>query len=87
MTGFFNDIKKEYEIWNNYCKQFDLSNINIKYKYAHSIRVVKWCYKIKPNKLSKLIGLYHDIARFPQYTKYNTYNDLISIDHGNEGAE
>ena len=37
--------------------------------------------------LAKLIGLLHDIARFEQYTRYQTFRDIESIDHGNLGAE
>ena len=87
MSKFFRDIEEEYNIWNNYCNKFDLLQKDIKYKYEHSLRVAAWCYKIKPDKLSKLIGLYHDIARFSQFTKFHTYNDLISLDHGFEGAK
>ena len=87
MNKFFNDIKEEYNIWNNYCNTFDLLDINLKYKYEHSIRVSKWSYNIKPDKLSKLIGLYHDVARFPQYKKFKTFNDIISINHGIEGSK
>ena len=87
MSKFFKDIEKEYNIWNDYSNKFDLLQKDIKYKYEHSLRVAAWCYKIKPNKLSKLIGLYHDVARFSQFTKFHTYNDLISLDHGFEGAK
>lgn len=47
--------------------------------------------KLQLNKedieLATLIGLLHDIARFEQYTKYKTFVDRKSIDHGNLGAE
>ena len=37
--------------------------------------------------IATLIGLLHDIARFEQYTKYHTFKDAESIDHGDLGAE
>lgn len=32
-------------------------------------------------------GLLHDVGRFPQYKKYGTFFDSISVDHGDLGAE
>ena len=37
--------------------------------------------------IATLIGLLHDIARFEQYTKYHTFKDSQSIDHGDLGEE
>lgn len=32
-------------------------------------------------KVAYLSGLFHDIGRFPQLIEFNTFNDLISVDH------
>ncbi len=37
--------------------------------------------------LAKIIGLLHDIARFEQYTRYRTFHDKASFDHGNFGSK
>lgn len=37
--------------------------------------------------LSEVIGLLHDLARFQQVTKYRTFVDAESFDHGAVGAE
>ena len=37
--------------------------------------------------LAETIGLFHDIGRFPQYTKYKTFRDSISVNHGLLGVE
>ncbi len=37
--------------------------------------------------LAKIIGLVHDVGRFPQFIKYKTFNDLISEDHGSLALE
>lgn len=37
--------------------------------------------------LAHSVGLLHDVGRFPQYKKYNTFFDGKSIDHGDLGAE
>lgn len=37
--------------------------------------------------LAKLVGLLHDIARFEQYTRYQTFHDKVSFDHGEVGSK
>jgi hypothetical protein len=36
--------------------------------------------------LSRIIGLLHDTGRFEQYRSYGTFNDFLSLDHGDLGA-
>ena len=38
-------------------------------------------------EIATLIGLLHDIGRFEQYTKYRTFRDIDSIDHGALGVK
>ncbi len=64
-------------------------------KKEHTLRVVDLCEIIAKNLglskddiiLSKLCGLLHDIARFEQLKRYNTFIDRLSIDHGDLGVE
>lgn len=75
-----------------YAKQFDLSNKNIMGKFHHSFRVMEYANEIAlsikaDEEKAKLCGLLHDIGRFRQWTEYETYIDLDSIDHGDLGAE
>jgi len=87
-----NRIVKEFK---KYVKQFDISDFNIKRKIHHSLRVMKLSKLIsKREKFSKedielatLIGLLHDYARFLQWTKYKTYSDMESVDHGDLASE
>src|SRR3989337_3205386 len=37
--------------------------------------------------LAEIIALFHDIGRFPQYAKYKTFRDHLSVNHGFLGAE
>lgn len=37
--------------------------------------------------LAEAIGLFHDVGRFPQFAKYKTFKDSISVNHGKLGAE
>lgn len=79
----------------NYVDKFDKNDYAIKMKYNHSIRVMNISnYIAKKLKLSKedinlatIIGLLHDYGRFEQWTKYKTFSDLVSIDHGDLGVK
>ena len=78
-----------------YTKNYDLKNEMLKRKCDHSLRVMEISEQIAKGlelsqdeiKIAILIGLLHDIARFEQYTRYQTFRDIESIDHGNLGAE
>lgn len=37
--------------------------------------------------IAETIALFHDIGRFPQYARYKTFRDAISVNHGCLGAE
>ncbi|MBF0556245.1 MAG: HD domain-containing protein [Nitrospirae bacterium] len=37
--------------------------------------------------LAETIALFHDTGRFPQYAKYKTFRDAVSVNHGLLGAE
>ena len=78
-----------------YTENYDLTDENLDGKQKHSLRVMQISEEIARDlklnqeeiKLAALIGLLHDIARFEQYTKYKTFRDLDSIDHGDYGAK
>ena len=86
--------KSKYEFI-KYINNYDKLNPNIARKIGHSIRVMEISKKIaqdlKLNKeqiqLASLIGLLHDIARFEQWKRYETFKDSISVDHGDLGVE
>ncbi|MHB8882940.1 MAG: HD domain-containing protein [Thermodesulfovibrionales bacterium] len=37
--------------------------------------------------MAEAAALFHDVGRFPQYARYKTFRDSISINHGKLGAE
>ena len=86
-------MKEKIKSFNEYVKQFDLKNKNIMGKYHHSFRVMEFCKELAISLnlndediyIASLCGLLHDIARFEQLTKYNTYDDSKSFDHGDYG--
>lgn len=88
-------MDNEIRIFENYVKDFDKSIPEVEYKYNHTYRVVSYAKQIADSlNLSKeeynrasICALFHDIGRFPQIRDYDTYSDLISIDHGDKGYE
>lgn len=88
-----NKAKQEFLKYVN--NNYDIQNIHIEMKREHSLRVMEASNNIAKKldlcqediDLATLIGLLHDIARFEQYTKYKTFRDSISIDHGDLAVE
>ena len=64
-------------------------NANLKMKEEHSRRVCdemlyladQLGFKGNQRRLAEVIALFHDIGRFEQFVKYQTYNDPRSINH------
>ena len=89
------DLQKAIKEFIQYTQKYDLQNQHISEKQKHSLRVMEISKQIAEKlELSQedvdivtLIGLLHDVARFEQYTKYGTFKDLQSIDHGDLGGE
>ena len=89
------NIEKAQEEFIKYTENYNLENEHIKRKQDHSIRVMNISKQIAEGlnlsqeevEVATLIGLLHDIARFEQYTRYATFEDLESIDHGDYGVQ
>lgn len=82
------------QAFEDYIKNYDMNDPDIKHKYNHSYRVmtnsVYLANKLnltKTNKeLAKIIGLYHDIGRFEQEKRYNNFKDTEKFDHADYGV-
>ena len=86
------DLEKARQEFKNYTNSFDITNFDIRLKIYHSFRVEQYAKFLTENTnldpdLASLIGLLHDIGRFEQLAKYNTYDDRISVDHADLGVE
>lgn len=88
-------MKKELAEFKKFVDKYNLNQKEIKYKYEHSIRVMKI-----GNSISKKIGLgdneiymatlaclLHDLARFEQWKLFKTFIDEDSFDHGDYAYE
>jgi HD superfamily phosphohydrolase YqeK len=68
---------------------------NIDLKVRHTAKVCELIVQIAAglsldeNKglIAEAAALFHDLGRFPQYARYKTFRDSISINHGKLGAD
>lgn len=89
------DIINAKKVFNEYVKSYNANDGRIALKIAHILRVADLSKKIAISlnlseediELAELIGLLHDIGRFEQVRKYNTFIDKISINHGEYGVK
>ena len=83
------------EEFDKYANKYDLTNNNLKSKYNHSYRVMKYMvdyatmlgFNEHDIEISKIIGLLHDYGRFEQYTRYNSFIDRDTVDHADLSVE
>jgi hypothetical protein len=87
------------EWFNNFCKKYYLENTeenkNILLKEKHSHFVSENAILIAKGEsfganhimVAETAALFHDVGRFPQYARYKTFLDKVSVNHGQLGAE
>ena len=88
-------MNENFDAFDDYALKYDMNKNMISYKYNHSYRVVHQAEEIcrslefdtEERDLASLIALLHDIARFKQWTEYETFEDSQSFDHGEEGVK
>ena len=81
------DILKAKKEFAEYVKNYEIKNDKIRLKVEHIERVSQVAKKLATKleledediKLAELIGLLHDIGRFEELKRYNTYIDRNSI--------
>lgn len=84
------NIEKARKEFIKYAKEYDINSGRIKLKVKHILRVAENSKYIAQNlgldeeqvALAELIGLFHDIGRFEQVRKYDTFSDKdTGLDH------
>lgn len=96
------DIQNVYQVqlksyinsFKNNCKDKNVL-LNIELKEVHSLNVAKNCLKIAESEnlnpentlIAYLCGLFHDVGRFEQFTKFNTFKDNENLYHGDLGVK
>lgn len=72
--------------------EFDVANVQL--KRDHTRRVLDLARRISQEaepvpelrELSLLAALFHDVGRFPQYARYQTFQDQLSVNHAYQGV-
>jgi putative nucleotidyltransferase with HDIG domain len=78
-----------------YIESFTHIKDNLLLKQVHSRNVMKHAKEIAQSlnlnqeitRICAAAGLLHDIGRFEQYIRYQTFSDIKSVDHGDLGTE
>ena len=89
------DIDKAKEFYKEYISRYNPKDPKIALKISHIYRTSEEAKKIAKNLnlneedilVAELIGLLHDIGRFEQAKKYNTFLDKISVNHAEYGIK
>lgn len=89
------DIENAKKVFKEYVSNYDINDGKIVLKYNHILRVAEISKKIAVElnlpeediRLAELIGLFHDIGRFEQVRRFNTFVDKDSINHGEYGVK
>ena len=86
LRGRFVGLAREYAV------RLGEGRAHIDLKRDHSLRVHALASKIVAGEglprpdLYLAAALLHDIGRFPQFERFGTYRDDVSVDHGDEGT-
>ena len=89
------DREKVKRVFQEYTNTYDSTDEKIKLKIGHTYRVAALCERIvaaeqmdaEDMDLAWLLGMLHDVGRFEQLRRYNTFSDADSIDHAKLGAD
>lgn len=89
------DMLKAKKAFKKYINNYNPEDKKVKLKIAHIQRVAQIAKKIseelnlskEDTELAELIGLLHDIGRFEQVRRFNTFVDKDSINHGEYGVK
>lgn len=89
------DRERARRAFDGYVAHYDAENPRIKLKIDHTLRVAKLCERIATSlglsaedvDLAWLCGLLHDIGRFEQVRRYDTFSDAASVSHAALGVE
>ena len=80
------------KVFEDYISKYNPENPKIKLKIDHTYRVADLAETIAKDvnageDMAWLCGMLHDIGRFEQIKRYNTFSDALSVDHALLGAD
>lgn len=92
-----NEINKQRvkQAFATYVEKYNAKDEKVKLKIDHTYRVADLCERIAKEEglddtdviIAWLCGMLHDVGRFEQLRRYNTFNDAESVDHAALGAQ
>ena len=88
------DRERACKAFDTYVASYDADNPRIALKVDHTLRVAQICERIalgiglppEDVNLAWLVGILHDVGRFEQVKRYNTFSDAASVSHAALGA-
>lgn len=92
-TQYSINKQKTKEAFADYVKDYDVKDPKVDLKIRHTYKVAEISEEIartvpKVDKdLAWLVGMMHDIGRFEQLRRYDTFIDAESVDHASFGCE
>lgn len=95
MNLLFVDRVRVERIFKEYTDKYNSKDPKIKLKIDHTYRVAALCERIARAaglcaydiEIAWLSGMLHDVGRFEQIKRYNTFSDADSVDHAKFGAD
>ena len=93
--SYYIDRLRAREAFDSYVAGYDATNSRIALKVEHTLRVAELCERIARETgftpagvdLAWLCGLLHDIGRFEQLRRWDTFSDTASTSHAALGVE
>lgn len=87
--------EKVKKVFHEYTDHYDLTDDKVRLKVEHTYRVADLCERIAvaekmseyEQKLAWLLGMMHDVGRFEQLRRFQTFADAQSVDHAALGAD
>jgi HD superfamily phosphohydrolase YqeK len=89
--GYYRDIFDEFV--KQFTREDDFQNIELKarHSYAVSNNMLKLGNALDLSeeelRIARIIGLFHDLARFPQYYEFGTFRDDLTFNHALKGVD
>jgi len=88
------DLELVKKVFDEYITNYDMTDKKINLKYVHSYKVMELMKDLSERLelndeeivLAQIIGLLHDIGRFEQVKRYDSFNDRKTCDHGDLGC-
>ena len=89
------DRKKAEDYFRKYVSDYDMGNVKIELKVNHTFRVAALAERIalslkldeEETGIAWLLGILHDVGRFEQIRRYDTFVDAVSVNHAALSAD